>query len=96
MKVKASDEAAKAAEIDGFVEAQNLDNLRKALKALKMAPYDGGCFLANCSAFIIRRALNNFLENKTPPPLSLQKKLTIDAVKDYTPPRLAATSPSVC
>ena len=37
-----SDEATKAAEIDGFVEAQNLDGLRKALKALKMAPYEGG------------------------------------------------------
>ncbi len=42
LKVKASDEAAKTAEIDGFVEAQNLDNLRKAMKALKMAPYNGG------------------------------------------------------
>ena len=42
MKVKASDEAAKVAGIDGFVEAQNLDKLRKALKTLKMAPYDGG------------------------------------------------------
>lgn len=42
LKVKNSDEAAKAAEIDGFVEAQNLDGLRKALKALKMAPYEGG------------------------------------------------------
>ena len=41
LKVKASDEAAKTAEIDGFVEAQNLDGLRKAMKALKMAPYDG-------------------------------------------------------
>ena len=41
LKVKASDESAKAAEIDGFVEAQNLDGLRKALKALKLAPYDG-------------------------------------------------------
>lgn len=42
LKVKSSDEAAKTAEIDGFVEAQNLDSLRKALKALKMAPYEGG------------------------------------------------------
>ena len=42
MKVKISDAGAKTAEIDGFVEAQNLDGLRKALKALKMAPYDGG------------------------------------------------------
>lgn len=42
MKVKTSDEGAKTAEIDGFVEAQNLDGLRKALKALKMAPYEGG------------------------------------------------------
>ena len=41
MNVKATDEAAKTAEIDGFVEPQNLDGLRKALKALKLAPYDG-------------------------------------------------------
>ncbi len=41
LKVKASDESAKSAEIDGFVEPQNLDGLRKALKALKLAPYDG-------------------------------------------------------
>ena len=41
MNVQISDEAAKIAEIDGFVEAQNLDSLRKALKALKMAPYEG-------------------------------------------------------
>lgn len=42
LKVKISDEAAKTAQIDGFVEAQNLDGLRKALKTLKVAPYEGG------------------------------------------------------
>lgn len=42
MKVKDTDEGAKIAEINGFIEAQNLDNLRKALKTLKMAPYEGG------------------------------------------------------
>ena len=42
LKVKASDEAAKAAEIDGFIETQNLDNLRKVLKTLKVPPYEAG------------------------------------------------------
>ena len=42
MNMKATDEAAKTAEIDGFVEPQNLDGLRKALKTLKLTPYEGG------------------------------------------------------
>ncbi len=42
LKVKASDAAAKAAEIDGFIETQNLDNLRKVLKTLKVPPYEAG------------------------------------------------------
>jgi phosphate/phosphite/phosphonate ABC transporter binding protein len=42
MNIKPEHAAAKTAEIDGFVEAQNLDGLRKALKALKLPPYEGG------------------------------------------------------
>lgn len=41
LKLKPSDEAATAAKIDGFVEAQNLDSLKAALKSLKLAPYGG-------------------------------------------------------
>ena len=40
LKVKAGDEAAKAAEIDGFVEPISLEKLMAALKALKVSPYD--------------------------------------------------------
>jgi twitching motility protein PilJ len=41
LSLKASDEAAKSAEIDGFVEAISLDGMKAALKALKVAPYAG-------------------------------------------------------
>lgn len=41
LNLKPSDEAAVAAKIDGFVEAQSLDSLKAALKALKLAPYGG-------------------------------------------------------
>ncbi len=41
LNLKASDEAAKSAEIDGFVEAISLDGMKAALKALKVAPYAG-------------------------------------------------------
>lgn len=40
LSVKAKDPAAKEAGIDGFVEAISLDGLKKALKALKLAPYE--------------------------------------------------------
>ena len=40
LSLKAGDEAAKSAEIDGFVEPISLDGLKAALKALKVAPYE--------------------------------------------------------
>ena len=39
LSLKASDEAAKSAEIDGFVEPISLAGMKAALKALKVAPY---------------------------------------------------------
>ena len=39
LSLKASDEAAKSAEIDGFVEPISLDGMKAALKALKVTPY---------------------------------------------------------
>ena len=39
LSLKASDEAAKIAGIDGFVEPISLDGMKAALKALKVAPY---------------------------------------------------------
>ena len=39
LSLKASDEAAKSAGIDGFVEPISLDGMKAALKALKVAPY---------------------------------------------------------
>ena len=41
LKLKPTDEAATAAKIDGFVDAQSLDSMKAALKALKLAPYGG-------------------------------------------------------
>ena len=38
--LKSSDEAAKNAAIDGFVEAISLEGLENALKTLKVAPFD--------------------------------------------------------
>ena len=40
LSVKATNSAAKEAGIDGFVEAISLDGMKKALKALKLAPYE--------------------------------------------------------
>ena len=39
LSLKASDEAAKSAGIDGFVEPISLDGMKAALKALKITPY---------------------------------------------------------
>ena len=39
LSLKSSDEAAKSAGIDGFVEPISLDGMKAALKALKVAPY---------------------------------------------------------
>ena len=41
LKLKPTDEAAPAAKIDGFVDAQSLDTMKAALKSLKLAPYGG-------------------------------------------------------
>ena len=40
LAVKATDPATKEAGIDGFVEAISLDGMKKALKALKLPPYE--------------------------------------------------------
>lgn len=40
LKLKPSDEAATVAKIDGFVDAQSLESMKAALKALKLAPYN--------------------------------------------------------
>lgn len=40
MKLKPTDEAATAAKIDGFVEAQSLDAMKDALKTLKLPPFN--------------------------------------------------------
>ncbi len=40
LSVTAKDPAAREAGIDGFVEAISLDNMKQALRSLKLAPYD--------------------------------------------------------